>query len=262
LAQSGEGSPTVPKAISNPREFWDRKAATFPRYSPGEDTYEASLLSLASENGASMRNAVALDVGCGTGMFTIRLAMEARKVIAVDISERMLDILREDARKARLRNIVAVNSDWLDFRVPVRPDIVFCSMSPAIGSEEGRGKLVGLAGSQVVAVVPTERFQSQIMAGLYDRYSVTPTYQREGPTLGAWLAGRGIRPTSVPVTGKWRVPQKLAHIKDSALCMLHNFGVEPDEGELDEYLEGFRGTDGMYLEITDYKLEMLLWHNP
>ena len=54
--------------------FWDRKARTFPRFSEGEDNYEAGILRRVREHGVDFRDATVLDVGCGSGMYTIRLA--------------------------------------------------------------------------------------------------------------------------------------------------------------------------------------------
>lgn len=41
-----------------------------------------------------------LDVGCGTGNFSIKLAQKRCKVTGIDISEKMLDIAREKAKMA------------------------------------------------------------------------------------------------------------------------------------------------------------------
>jgi ubiquinone/menaquinone biosynthesis C-methylase UbiE len=46
-----------------------------------------------------------LDMGCGTGAFTIHAAKHLRKVCAVDVSKAMLRRARKKAKKARLDNI-------------------------------------------------------------------------------------------------------------------------------------------------------------
>ncbi|OGO78609.1 MAG: ubiquinone biosynthesis methyltransferase UbiE [Clostridiales bacterium GWB2_37_7] len=43
-----------------------------------------------------------LDVGCGTGNFSIKLAQQGCKVIGIDISDEMLDIARTKAEKQKL----------------------------------------------------------------------------------------------------------------------------------------------------------------
>jgi predicted RNA methylase len=254
--------PTPPVTSSSPREFWDRKALSFPRYTPGDDSYEAGVLGMVRDSGAGWKGAVVLDVGCGSGMFTIRLAKEARKVLAVDISGRMLAILEADAKRAGVGNITAIRSDWLDFEAPESPGFVFASMSPAVGSEEGRIKLLSFAGAQAVAVTATERFCSQIMDAVYRRFGAPPPLWGGGPSLKEWLGERGISPAAMPLKGVWRVPQTMAQMAESAMCSLWNYGVEPAEGELLAVLKGFQGDDGMLEEVTGYSLEILIWRNP
>ena len=49
-----------------------------------------------------------LEIGAGTGIFTLDLARQCREVVAVDISSRMLDILERKAREAGIANITPV----------------------------------------------------------------------------------------------------------------------------------------------------------
>lgn len=51
-----------------------------------------------------------LDVGCGTGNFSIKLAQQGCKVIGIDISDEMLDIARMKAKKLEL-DIAFYNMD-------------------------------------------------------------------------------------------------------------------------------------------------------
>jgi SAM-dependent methyltransferase len=254
--------PKAPLSASSPKEFWNRKASTFPRYAPGGGSYEARALDLTKALGAVYGGATVLDVGCGSGMFTIRLAMEAKRVMAVDISERMLAMLEEDARKAGVGNIDTFCSDWLDFEAPERPGCIFASMSPAIGSEEGRLKLLSFHGAQVVAITASERFCSQIMEAVYSRFGPPPPLQGGGPPLKEWLRERGLDPVGTPLKGVWRVPQTMAQMADSAMCALSNYGLEAKGDELSGILKGFQGEDGLLEEVTAFSLEILIWRNP
>ena len=49
----------------------------------------------------------ALDLGCGSGQLTLSLAKEVDSVVAVDVSQRMIDLLLSNARAAGLSNIDA-----------------------------------------------------------------------------------------------------------------------------------------------------------
>lgn len=67
-----------------------------------------------------------LDVGAGTGRHTLALAPHVARVTAVDPSEAMLGLLREDVANERLQNVETVQADWL--AADVAPaDIVICS---------------------------------------------------------------------------------------------------------------------------------------
>ena len=70
-------------------EFWNRRAEHFPRFEEGEG-YESSMLNLAKSLGVVFTGRRVLDAGCGSGMYTLRIAREAAKVTGVDLSDRML----------------------------------------------------------------------------------------------------------------------------------------------------------------------------
>ena len=50
------------------------------------------------------------DLGCGTGFFAIPAARRVKKVFALDISQEMLDILRDKIKKEKITNIEALLS--------------------------------------------------------------------------------------------------------------------------------------------------------
>ena len=50
------------------------------------------------------------DLGCGTGFFSIPAARRVKKVFALDISQEMLDILRDKIKKEKITNIEVILS--------------------------------------------------------------------------------------------------------------------------------------------------------
>lgn len=63
-------------------------------------------------NASRLRNgAVILDVACGPGALSIRLADEASSVHAIDFSESMLEIFRKNTERTGLKNIVIQHGD-------------------------------------------------------------------------------------------------------------------------------------------------------
>ena len=83
---------------------------------------------------ASGRRSTVVDVGAGTGRFSLALAPRVHQVVAVDPSRAMLGVLRRNAKERGINNIRVVESSWQD--VPLAPagpeavpaaDVVVCS---------------------------------------------------------------------------------------------------------------------------------------
>lgn len=73
-----------------------------------------------------------VDVGAGTGRFSLALSPRVHEVVAVDPSRAMLGVLRGNARQRGLRNVRAIESQWenvpLGTRAAVpRADVVICA---------------------------------------------------------------------------------------------------------------------------------------
>lgn len=120
------------------KEFWDKKANTYPRFSNNaKDSLE--ILAFFKDNGADFKDKVILDIGCGSGRFSLELAKEAKSVYGLDISSKMLEHLKEDAKEYGFTNLTLLQSSWQDFNpqsLGVDFDYVFASMTPALNSKE------------------------------------------------------------------------------------------------------------------------------
>jgi len=89
------------------------------RYDPAADV--AALL----ERGLGP-NSVLLDMGCGTGTFTVAVAPHCRRVVAVDVSELMLSHLAARADRQGIDNIEVVRAGLLSYEHRGAPvDVVF-----------------------------------------------------------------------------------------------------------------------------------------
>lgn len=248
-------------AETNPKEFWNRRSKSFPRYTPGEDQFEAGVLRLIREEGLSYEGRSVLDVGCGCGMYTIRLAQEAARVTALDISDEMLSILKKDAETEGLSNLEYVNSNWLEFSTRERYDLVFCSMTPALRSEEGKLKVLRHARDWVVFIGSADLICSNVMAGLYEYYGLTPNIVNNGPEMRNWLGGRGVKYSYRPIRGEWVKLWSKPELAERCIISLKNYGIDPDPVLLGDYLEKYKVNDSHYQEKTPYDLELIIWRN-
>jgi len=77
---------------------WDDEAATWDTQ-PAVRAYSKaafqSLQRVLMERGSNLTGARVLDFGCGTGLLTEQLAAEAERVMAVDVAQAMVAVLRE-----------------------------------------------------------------------------------------------------------------------------------------------------------------------
>lgn len=67
----------------------------------------------------------AVDFGCGPGFLALPLAKKSRAVYAVDINQRMLEMIKERAKREHITNIETVKSTEYSLRVPEKVGYVF-----------------------------------------------------------------------------------------------------------------------------------------
>lgn len=102
-------------------EFWEKLA---PHYSEQFNLYrdvpglKEKIFSLVGENSS------VLDLGCGSGNFTIPLTSYCREILALDFSPAMLDQLTLKLREKDISNVRTVCSKWEDFSEPWDADYV------------------------------------------------------------------------------------------------------------------------------------------
>ncbi|EOA2510638.1 class I SAM-dependent methyltransferase [Campylobacter upsaliensis] len=118
--------------------LWDKKAKNYARFSPTLNTIQRQSFEEFQKLGLDFKDKSVIDIGCGTGVWTLHLAFLAKEILALDNSKAMLEILQEDASKLGLSNIKSVNLSFEDFmreNANLRFDIAFLSMSPALQND-------------------------------------------------------------------------------------------------------------------------------
>lgn len=90
--------------ISRQRRFWTRRAASWDHgaeNNPGLVKVVDQVVALAAPSAGE----AAVDLGCGSGQLTFKIAPSVRSVLAVDVSDEMIRLLGEHAAKRAVANI-------------------------------------------------------------------------------------------------------------------------------------------------------------
>lgn len=105
-------------------DFWDRRARTFHRITKDSAATDPFFLRVRED---VTPETTVLDVGAGTGRFTLALAPLVQHVTAIEPGTRMLDYLRRDLDGRGLTNVEYLQTTWQDAPDDLSADIVICS---------------------------------------------------------------------------------------------------------------------------------------
>lgn len=131
------------KDIKRQKIYWDQKADSFNQstFLKHKHSVKNDVMEYLIKKDAVNENSRILDIGCGVGNYSIEFAKIAKEVVAIDISPRMLDFARVNAKKEGLSNVSFNLLSWgdislenLDFLKSF--DLVFASKCPGINSLE------------------------------------------------------------------------------------------------------------------------------
>ncbi len=184
----------------------------------GRDTMRAAMLARLPDD---LRGARVLDAGCGAGPMTVELAARGAQVVAVDISDSLLDVARRRTPAALLPQIDFLAGDMLDdahgaFDYVMAMDSLIHYRADDIGAALAR-----LAGRTQSAVV----------------FTIAP---KTAFLTAFWLAGK-VFPQSD------RSPRIIPHSDASIQAALHANGVEARLSRVQRVTRGFYISQAMEL---------------
>lgn len=136
------------KYYAEEEKFWDKRAEEFNRKDIEEkesNDFSYILDFIEVTQGTKLKNV--LDIGCGTGFYSIQFSEISDHVIGTDISQNMLNYAKKNAKAKNRSNITFVKETWSELSLEElqwkeKFDLVFASMTPAIGSYEDLMKMI------------------------------------------------------------------------------------------------------------------------
>lgn len=101
-----------------------------------------------------------LDIGCGTGAYSIAIGENVGKVLGIDLSPRMVALAEASAKKAGISNTTFICADFNDISLDEKFDLVFAHMTPAVSDAVTFEKMLSCAAQYCYLVKPVHRRDS------------------------------------------------------------------------------------------------------
>jgi ubiquinone/menaquinone biosynthesis C-methylase UbiE len=108
-ATAAENAVGGERNINRQERFWTRRAASWD-HGAGNNPGLVKVVEEVIRSAAPSPDMRAIDLGCGSGQLTLRLAPHVESIVAVDISQKMIDLLTDHAREASIGNLEGVAS--------------------------------------------------------------------------------------------------------------------------------------------------------
>lgn len=157
------------------QRIWDRVAKDYGEL-PIPSFEDNDFLGKLSASIALCRSHRTLDIGCGSGVYSMALAPFVGEAVGVDISPNMIEYATKRSRELGLDNTNFQRIDWsaadidaLGFRGTF--DVVFAHMTPAICNYETFDKMNACSRNLCMMQKPTRR-KNQVMDEAFRRVGI------------------------------------------------------------------------------------------
>ncbi len=183
------------------KQYWDEKALDFPRYDKKNQEFQQKVINILKDENMLNKNSSILDVGCGTGVYTLTMAKEVKNILALDISSKMLEFLKEDAWNHNLNKKIETKCiKWQEFESKEKYDLVFASLSAAFSNDNDFEKVHNFAKSSVCFIDFVDTKGSNFEELLEQKYNLEKYIYDDLNNLKTWLKNKNINYKSIPLT--------------------------------------------------------------
>ncbi|MSN96265.1 class I SAM-dependent methyltransferase [Campylobacter sp. FMV-PI01] len=131
------------------KNLWDEKSKSYAKFDGKLSDFQIKFFEILDKFGVDFRNKNLIDIGCGTGLYTLYLAKFCKNVVGVDNSIGMIDELNQKKDEFEIKNISTILSSFDELQIKDKFDIAFLTMSPAIKNEKDFQKFINLADLRV-----------------------------------------------------------------------------------------------------------------
>ncbi len=160
------------------KKFWNFKAKKYPRPFEKKVLRETkNVIKLLNSLGVDLDSKEIIDIGCGTGIYSLIFDQKAKKIFCLDFSSEMLRVLKEEADKNSITNIEILQKDFSRWDIKKYQkcfDISFASMTPAVRSLGDILKMEKLSRKWCVYIGWTGKRENKVMEEVYSLFNLKP----------------------------------------------------------------------------------------
>ncbi len=156
------------KNVAN-KSMWEEMAHYYKDFEK-EKSYEELKtfpIKYLKEKGILNKNITVADICCGPGTHAIDFAKSCKEIFAFDISEKMLEELKNKANKENVSNIRVKCNDFFKENFNEKFDLVFVSMSPILNDLETVDKLLTISNRYLFLIFWAGKRENKIFNKCY-----------------------------------------------------------------------------------------------
>jgi len=237
---------------------WDKKAKNYSRYNEDKESFEQGVFSGLDSLHVNFENKTLLDVGCGTGVYTIHLAKKCLHVDGIDSSKEMLEVLKIDATKLNISNIKTLHTDWTSFTCKEKYDFALSTMSPALGTDEDIEKFTNIAKTKIYLGWAGKR-DTEIIEELFKAHGSVYKAPNGALKVKNWLEENKKFYQMVPFDEEKIRTRKFDDSVENFMWHLDVRGIKPDIKIIKTVLNNFCDKDGYVTETTINHMNLIVW---
>ena len=242
--------------------FWRHKAGAYPMpFDPIILKKTSRLIRLAERLGADFRGRTLLDIGCGTGIYTLVLAKKTGRALGMDFSDVMLKRLRAEAERRGIKNVAVFRGDWSRVKtsfVAKKFDIALASMTHAVISYRDLRKMEAAAREICVYIGWAGGRKNPLWEKIYARHGLRYLPPEGVEKITPLLKKLGRKFKTVYLRESWRRRGKPAEaLKDIEISLKVN-NAEPDRAWLKKIIKS-RTRNGMLTYTTTARKGLIVW---
>lgn len=247
------------------KEFWDRKAKKYSR--PFEkDVYDKTLrlLKTLESKGVQFKDSRVLEIGSGTGIYTLPIAKKAKYVVAIDCSEEMIKVLNEEAEKNDIKNIQILQAFWHEIDIDKYGfrknfDIVFAAMTPAVKTKDDILKMEECSKNWLVYIGWGRKRDNALKREIFSLHGV-----EFKPPGGVVMICKILQELGRDFyyeffENSWQWTGSIEEAYDDVSAFLELQGVRPDRQKILPILEKYSNR-GIITHTTHAEQGFIIWH--